>query len=89
MAAYRRVGGLGSVSGPTLSKEYEKTSLFIKSNQIKFISKCKNNAHSKHVMHLGGTARRIALTAAQCYSFTMIKSRIVYCYQHAQRVLNK
>jgi len=41
----------------------------IKSNQIKFISKCKNSAHSKHVMHLGGTARRIALTAAQCYSF--------------------
>ena len=36
---------------------------------IKFISKCKNSAHSKHVMHLGGTARRIALTAAQCYSF--------------------
>jgi len=22
---------------------------------IKFISKCKNSAHSKHVMHLGGT----------------------------------
>jgi len=41
----------------------------IKSNQIKFISKCKNSAHRKHVMHLGGTARRIALTAAQCYSF--------------------
>jgi len=39
------------------------------SNQIKFISKCKNSAHSKHVMHFGGTARRIALTAAQCYSF--------------------
>ena len=36
---------------------------------IKFISKCKNSAHSKHVMHLGGTAMRIALTAAQCYSF--------------------
>jgi len=42
---------------------------FIKSNQIKFISKCKNSAHSKHVLHLGGTARRVALTAAQCYSF--------------------
>jgi len=37
----------------------------IKSYQIKFISKCKNSTHSKHVMHLGGTARRIALTAAQ------------------------
>jgi len=24
---------------------------------VKFISKCKNSAHSKHVMHLGGTAR--------------------------------
>jgi len=31
----------------------------VTSNQIKFISKCKNSAHSKHVMHLGGTARRI------------------------------
>jgi len=41
----------------------------IKSNQIKFIYKCKNSAHGKHVMHLGDTARRIALTAAQCYSF--------------------
>ena len=44
--------------------------LFVETSQsIKFISKCKNSAHSKHVMHLGGTARRIALTAAQCYSF--------------------
>ena len=48
---------------------YQMDQAFLHHNQIKFISKCKNSAHSKHVMHLGGTARRIALTAAQCYSF--------------------
>ena len=47
----------------------ELASSWDESNQITFISECKNSAHSKHVMHLGGTARRIALTAAQCYSF--------------------
>ena len=50
--------------------EWQRTKINGEINQsIKFISKCKNSAHSKHVMHLGGTARRIALTAAQCYSF--------------------
>ena len=38
-------------------------------NQSNLFPNAKNSAHSKHVMHLGGTARRIALTAAQCYSF--------------------
>ena len=36
---------------------------------IKFISKCEKQCTQQTGMHLGGTARRIALTAAQCYSF--------------------
>ena len=60
--------------------QYNVLHIQIKSNQIKFISKCKNRAHSKHVMHLGGTARRIALTAAQCYSVAWL---LEFLEQHA------
>jgi len=45
---------------------------------IKFVSKCKNSAHSKHVMHLGGTARRIVLTAAQYATAPLIVHSVCY-----------